>query len=173
MIANTTYYLDHDVCLNYPTIMGWDEITLIERHLNRTSETHRDGVTTRIHHFDWVLRVRDVGDASFEYVTMSEDELFEELNQQYKLTPWSQSIDESDVAEPSGDGGLLNKGERRVLDALRLRTYKISADKLAAKVGLRRSTLYTYISTLRGKGFNIPENNGRYILVEQDNASVA
>jgi len=173
MIANTTYYLDHSACLIYPTILGWGELTLIERRLSHTSETHRDGVTTRFDHYNWVLQVRDIGDASFEYVTVSEDELFEEINQQYKLTPPERVIDESDAAEPSGDGGFLNKGERRVLDALRERTYKISVDKLAAKVGLRRSTLYTYISTLRSKGFNIPENNGRYILVEQDNASVA
>ena len=173
MIANTTYYLDHSACLNYPTTMGWDEITLIERRLSHTSETHRDGVTNRFDHYNWVLQVRVLGDVSFEYVTVSEDELFEEINIQYKPTLPERVIDESDADELSDDNSPLTKGERRILDALRERKYKITAERLADKVNLRRNTLYTYISSLRGKGFNIPDDNGRYALVEQDNAAVA
>jgi len=173
MIANTTYYLDHSIHSDNPESLGWDEITLIERRLDYTSEIKNDsGAIIQTPHYDWILSVRD-SDGPLSYVKVPEWALFPELSYYYKLTPSERVVDEGDAAEPSDAYGFLSKGERRILDALRERTYKITADKLAAKVKLRRSTLYSYISTLRGKGFDIPEDNGRYILIEQDNARAA
>jgi biotin operon repressor len=173
MIANTTYYLDHSALSDIPSDLGWDQITLIERRLNHTSDTENDyGAVQHTQHYDWVLSVRD-NDGQPNYVTVPEWSLFLELGRRYKLTPTERAVDVSDAAEPSDDNSFLNKGERRILDALRERTYKITADKLAAKVGLRRNTLYTYISALRGKGFSIPEDNGRYELIERSNERAA
>ena len=173
MIANTTYYLDHSIQSDIPSDLGWDQITLIERRLNHTSDTENDyGAVQHTQHYDWVLSVRD-NDGQPNYVTVPEWRLFPELGYYYKLTPTERVVDEGDAAEPSDAYGFLNKGERRILDALRERTYKITADKLAAKVNLRRNTLYSYISGLRNKGFDIPEDNGRYILIEQDNERAA
>ncbi|MEK9655297.1 MAG: HTH domain-containing protein [Halieaceae bacterium] len=172
MIANTTYYLDHAVRSLYGTNLGWDQITLIERRISHTYDLKDSDADRHYYCYDWVLSVRD-SEGSPDYVSVAEHDLFEELGNQYKLTPTERVVDESDAAEPSDDNSFLNKGERRILDALRERTYKITADKLAAKVGLRRSTLYSYISGLRNKGFDIPEDNGRYILIEQDNERAA
>ena len=173
MIANTTYYLDHSIHSDDQESLGWDEITLIERRLDYTSEIKNDsGTIIQTPHYDWILSVRDDG-GSPNYVTVPEWRLFPELGYFYKLTPSERVVDESDAAEPSDAYGFLSKGERRILDALRERTYKITAEKLAAKVNLRRNTLYSYISTLRNKGFDIPEDNGRYILIEQDNERAA
>jgi biotin operon repressor len=173
MIANTTYYLDYSVQSDNPSSLGWDQITLIERRLSHTTQAQNEaGHTVCYQRYNWVLSVRD-SEGSPDYVTVLEWELFEELGNQYKLTPSERVVDEGDAAEPSDAYGFLSKGERRILDALRERTYKITADKLAAKVNLRRNTLYSYISTLRNKGFDIPEDNGRYILIEQDNERAA
>jgi len=173
MIANTTYYLDYSVQSDNPSSLGWDQITLIERRLSHTTQAQNEaGHTVCYQRYNWVLSVRD-SEGSPDYVTTAEWELFEELGNQYKLTPTERVVDEGDAAEPSDDNSFLNKGERRILDALRERTYKITAEKLAAKVNLRRNTLYSYISGLRNKGFDIPEDNGRYILIEQDNERAA
>lgn len=173
MIANTTYYLDYSVDSDDQSFLVWDQITLIERRLDYTSELKNDGGTIiRQPHYDWILSVRD-SDGPPNYVTVPEWRLFPALGYYYKLTPSERVVDESDAAEPSDDNSFLSKGERRILDALRERTYKITADKLAAKVGLRRTTLYTYISGLRNKGFVIPEDNGRYILIEGNNERAA
>lgn len=169
MIANTTYYLDPVACSQLATTLGWDEITLIERrHSCTVIMTPTDERTVHRVEHEWVLRVCD-SDGPFEYVTVDEGCLFEELGDQYKLhkpEPIPQTLGEQPQTHEAhtGDDGLT-KTQRRVLQVLLDRTYSVSARRLAALSELpSTNALHQHLTALRAKGFAIEQNNRRYKL---------
>jgi DNA-directed RNA polymerase specialized sigma24 family protein len=89
----------------------------------------------------------------------AENDRLEEENTKLAI----ENLDLKEQLEIASSLSELPKGERRVVAVLGSRSYAVKASRLSELCGIGVDTLYTYISSLRTKGYKIELRDGKYV----------